>query len=428
MATTGLFGSSPYELQQERQAQLATAADAYGRTNPNDPYGFDRARSGLYMAGSQLGGGIAGLLGAQDPAMKKAADLQSIAQEFDMTTPEGLIAGGKKAISLKYVNEGMAALAKAQELEKNQADIAAKKAQAVKDLREQDPKMRIAVAALPNSTSASIQAFMASGNIGDLERIDKTIAPPTDFIGKAVELGFGEKSKYGDYTPAQVKAVNEILLANETRKRAAGVQPVQDIARILEAQGAKDTSAEQAKAFGKAGEVYKTQVTLVPKLEKVITALPDTFTGKFSGAVTQFGKALAGAGIPIDTTKISNTEYVNSVTAQLVRMIARDFPGSQSNAELQQLLLSKPSTEQEYNTMLSLLKDVQKEMKAGTKTYERIAKKPYAERFKTDYNAEIGQTYKALQRYSELEAASRTGKLTKEQAAEAKALEELIGK
>lgn len=419
----GLFGVSPEELAQQRAEQLNTQATAFAQLSPEA-----RASSSLYRGGNQLAGAVGGMLGGQDPQMKKSADLQGILQSGDYNTFEGATAMAKQAAAMGYGNEAQQMYAHAQGLEKSSAELAYKKAQTAKELREADPKMKIAVAALPNNTAASIQAYMASGNIGDLERIDKTIAPPSDFIGKAVELGFGDKSKYGDYTPAQVKAVNEALLSNEVKKRAAGVQPVQDIAAILNAQGAKQLAGEQATQWAKAGDIYKTQTTVLPKISKVIEALPNTFTGKFSDTVTQFGKALAGFGVPIDTTKISNTEYVNSVTAQLVRQIARDFPGSQSNAELQQLLLAKPSTQQEYNTMLSLLRDVQKEMKAGTLTYERMAKLPLADRFKTDISSETGKTYKALTRYAELEAASRTGKLTKEQAAEAKALEELIGK
>lgn len=146
MATTGLFGSSPYELQQGRQAQLAAAADAYGKTNPNDPYGFDRARSGLYMAGNQLGGGIAGLLGAQDPEMKKAADLQAILQQFDMTTPQGLMQAGQAAQAKGYGNEAMQAFAKAREMQKAEADILYKGAQTKKEeaaARVEDAKVDI---------------------------------------------------------------------------------------------------------------------------------------------------------------------------------------------------------------------------------------------------------------------------------------------
>ena len=417
MATIGLFSQTPYGLQQERQSALEESAAAYGKTNPNDPYGFDRARSGLYMAGSQLGGGIASLMGVEDPAMKDISFASMLRSKYNGLATTADVQGAlreaiasKNPAAIQYLSTQLPIVQKAEA-----------------DLKNLDPKLKIATAALAHNTPASIQNFLDTGKVSDLERIDKTIAPTSDFIGKAVELGFGEKSKYGDYTPAQVKAVNEELLSTETKKRKAGVQPVQDIARILDAQGAKQTSEEQAKTWSKAGDVYKTQVALVPKLDKVIGALPNTYTGKFSDTVTQFGKALAGAGVPIDTTKISNTEYVNSVTAQLVRQIARDFPGSQSNAELQQLLLSKPSTQQEYTTMFRLLEDVQQEVKAGAKTYERLSKKPYAERFKTDYNSEVGQTYKALGEYKELESLSKKGKLTKAQAERAKALEALIG-
>ncbi len=174
MAITGLFGSSPYELQQGRQAALSKAADAYGQTNPNDPYGFDRARSGLYMAGSQLGGGIAGLLGAEDPEMKKAADLQAILQQFDMTTPQGLMQAGQAAQAKGYGNEAMQAFAKARELQKASADIAKTEAETLKAMRERqgaDPLQQLIRTG--KYTPASVQKYAESGNVSDLDNVEK---------------------------------------------------------------------------------------------------------------------------------------------------------------------------------------------------------------------------------------------------------------
>lgn len=174
MATTGLFGSSPYELQQGRQAALSKAADAYGQTNPNDPYGFDRARSGLYMAGNQLGGGIAGLLGAEDPEMKKAADLQAILQQFDMTTPQGLMQAGQAAQAKGYGNEAMQAFAKARELQKASADIAKTEAETLKAMRERqgaDPLQQLIRTG--KYTPASVQKYAESGNVSDLDNVEK---------------------------------------------------------------------------------------------------------------------------------------------------------------------------------------------------------------------------------------------------------------
>ena len=185
MAITGLFGSSPYELQQGRQAALSKAADAYGQTNPNDPYGFDRARSGLYMAGSQLGGGIAGLLGAEDPEMKKAADLQGILQQFDMTTPEGLMQAGKAAQAKGYGNEAMQAFAKAQEISQAKALIRKTTAEAAsaENKLDLDEKFRKEFAALP--VNATIEEKMAVLNkYGGI-----------DAVGKNVQLAYDKEAQ-----------------------------------------------------------------------------------------------------------------------------------------------------------------------------------------------------------------------------------------
>ena len=142
MATIGLFSQTPYGLQQERQAALSKAADAYGQTNPNDPYGFDRARSSLYMAGSQLGGGIAGLLGAEDPEMKKASDLDSILKTSELTTPEGWLAVARKLADLGYGKETQEALAKSQELKAAALEAQVKQSTVFKNMDTATPEMR----------------------------------------------------------------------------------------------------------------------------------------------------------------------------------------------------------------------------------------------------------------------------------------------
>lgn len=163
MATTGLFGSSPYELQQGRQAALQDAATAYGRTNANDPYGFDRARSGLYMAGNQLGGGIAGLLGVEDPEMKKASDIQAILKNFDPTTLEGL-QGATKALAEKgYAQEAMATAAKVQEITQSQAVTRKNMADAAKTelSSRQEEQLRSELAKLPvNASEQDVMSIM----------------------------------------------------------------------------------------------------------------------------------------------------------------------------------------------------------------------------------------------------------------------------
>lgn len=108
----GLFGVTPDELAQQRNEQLNTQASAFAQMSPEQ-----QATYSLYRGGNQLAGAVGGLLGAQDPQLKKSADLQAILQQFDMTTPEGLMQAGKAAQAKGYGNEAMQAFAKAREMQ-----------------------------------------------------------------------------------------------------------------------------------------------------------------------------------------------------------------------------------------------------------------------------------------------------------------------
>jgi hypothetical protein len=75
------------EMYQQQQAQqgLATGAQM-GQMSP-DAFG----RSMLYSGASQLGRGIGGALGGQDPMLQKISAVQALGKQFDVTTPEGLM-------------------------------------------------------------------------------------------------------------------------------------------------------------------------------------------------------------------------------------------------------------------------------------------------------------------------------------------------
>lgn len=92
----GLFGLTPeaYQAEQNRQAQ----ADAL-RFAQLDP--LQQANYGLYMGGRQLGGVVGQALGAQDPQLQRISTINSLARQYDVTTPEGL-AGMSKAVSGIY--------------------------------------------------------------------------------------------------------------------------------------------------------------------------------------------------------------------------------------------------------------------------------------------------------------------------------------
>jgi hypothetical protein len=168
------------------------------------------------------------------------------------------------------------------------------------------------------------------------------------------------------------------------------------------------------------------------KLKEVKANLPATFTGSFSETALQFGKALSALGVPIDENKLSNTEYMNSVSSQVLQTIARNFPGSLAVKEMDQLVKSKFSSPQQIKTIARILNDLQTEIEAGTKSYEQLAKLPETERYSKDLNLLTGQNFSKLKRYRALEDKAKEAlktrqPMTKAEVEEARKLQQELG-
>ena len=129
----GLFGITP-EMYQQQMAQQGLAEGAkLGQMAP-DEFG----RSMLYAGGAQLGRGIGGALGAEDPQLRLISARNAVFREINPNDPESLMAGAQKLA--QFDPQGASALA-------NQAREAAfKLSQVTKNLRERqglDPIQQI---------------------------------------------------------------------------------------------------------------------------------------------------------------------------------------------------------------------------------------------------------------------------------------------
>ena len=82
---SGLFGMTPWQVQQQQQAGLNAAATQHANMDP-----FARASAGIYRAGGQLGGMLAENTGGVNPDVAKAQQSQQALQGLDLRTPDGL--------------------------------------------------------------------------------------------------------------------------------------------------------------------------------------------------------------------------------------------------------------------------------------------------------------------------------------------------
>ena len=136
-----LFGVTPESLTADREAALQQRAMQYAQMDP-----FKRAAASMYTAGSQLGGAIGGMLGAQDPEMMRLTQRQSLLQQAQPTNAKGWSDLGSQLMQRGDIQGAQEAYSKAQalnkaagEAEKTQSEIEKNKAAAEKDRRIPTP-------------------------------------------------------------------------------------------------------------------------------------------------------------------------------------------------------------------------------------------------------------------------------------------------
>jgi hypothetical protein len=369
----------------------------------------------------------------QDPAMKRATRLRQLASQYDTTTPEGL---RQMAAALQGTDPelGFQVMQRADALELSKAKIDTEKATAASKTEEKlTPEERNAAAIvnrIPNIISGSPQ-----WNEAFKKELERLTSKPEGKISYGAETERVSKAKfnkpYNDLTQEQAAIVDKEIEKRDITSRKAGAGKPVDVASIIKEIGTKEDIKGKSEAWKNAGDAYKTQVPMIEKLKEVRSNLPATFTGAFSETALQFGKALSAFGVPVDENKLSNTEYMNSVSSQVLQTIARNFPGSLAVKEMDQLVKSKFSSPQQIKTIARILNDLQVEIEAGTKSYEQLAKLPETERYSKDLNLLTGQNFTKLKRYRALEDKAKSLKqgqtMTKAEVEEAKKLQQELG-
>lgn len=236
--TTLVRGGMPPEqaIQLLRDAQ----AQEFAKMPTEQKLSFNVGR-----AASRVGQGLLRSAGIEDPMLAQASKIRELSSQFDTNTVEGM-KGFANAVRSINPNLAEEASKKAREMELTEAKISSEKALATQRGREKegvDPKQQFVRANADKYTPESLDAYINSGKFSDLKPLSKEergVKPPADFLTVAVELGFGEKNKIGDYSAEQVKAINQTLLDRAERTRKAGAPSTKFEAVIPGIKGAPD--------------------------------------------------------------------------------------------------------------------------------------------------------------------------------------------
>jgi len=335
---SGLFGPSPYEVEQQRRTQMNTDASNFANMNATQ-----RGVMGMFKGAGMLAGAGAEAVGMVDPAVENARSLQQAAQGADTSTPEGLM----------------------QYADKIRHFAPAKAAQAVVMAREMKAKQEAAMLASRKEDRAQQK----------LEEVDKQ-RMENDFELRKQQLSQA-------YDIAKMRSEDSRLnsadrLAASREATAARVQMAQLMAEMkrmgLEARISATSDKVTAKAQEKADKAEEGRESLegdITKARSLLTKLgasggiTSTQKGALANLLTSMSTTGVGQGLGrmVGSQDQSSRDELKSIRLQLLNSIkqATGMGSAQlnSNVELQTWLNSLGSEGMSKETNEEILTNIE---------------------------------------------------------------------
>jgi hypothetical protein len=345
MATQSLFGGSMSP--QEMQAQmLEQRAAQFAQMTPDQQLGMM-----AYKAGSGVGTGLAGAFGVQtqDPMIQRATKLRELASQYNTNTAAGI---RQMADALRTTDPEMALQLsqKAAAMDLEAAKLTSEQALATQRGRERegaDPLQQLIRTG--KYTPASVSKYAKSGEVSDLDTIDK--ADPTAI----------------SETADGVFLINKLTGAKISRIGSAPERATKNIVNVDakgEAEFVKELGKIDAKKVGDAGVVRDTAIASLNSLNK-LASLPnqDLISGQFAEGRVGATNLLATLGLasPSDVNKLATSQQYQKVAGDVVLQTLGGKLGSGfSNADREFIAGLVPQLETNPEARRKLIKFMQR--------------------------------------------------------------------
>lgn len=350
------LGLSPEQAQAEVDRQRALQ---FANLNPQQ-----RMASGIYGGLTQ----VARALGAKDPMLEQASQMRELAQQFDTTTAEGLMQYAQALQRSGNMQAAQAAAMQAREVMAKEAKIGSEQALTQQRQRERaaaDPREQFIRARAADYTPDSLQEFARTGDYSKLTVLtkeDKATKPPADFLTTAVELGFGEKTRIGDYSPAQVAQINKKIFDNSVAK-ATAARPQVNVDTKGPSAFAQELGKEDAKAVVQARNKRDTAISELQTLDRAIgLSNAPVISGSLADLRLDVLNFLDTAGILGGRPKqqLVNSQQFQKETGDLVLAKIKALGANPSNADREFVAKIVPSLNTSAEARRQLLDYLQK--------------------------------------------------------------------
>ena len=274
----GLFGITPEAYQQQQQRQAMQDAIVMAQLDP-----MQMARANIQAGAGRAAGGFAGLMGVEDPQMRLISQRNALAKQIDMNDPESIMRGAQMAAQ---AGDTVAASTLADYARKAASDLALIQ-QRTRERQAADPLQQLIRSG--KYTPSSIATYAKSGNVADLESIEKLAKEPSPLDIQKAQIY--RQSLVDAKAPASQIAEVDAYIKGLTTGKGTLVQNIMP----------GDKNFADIPAFR--SSVQKT----VEPMSKIVLATDNALTSindslktdnfaSFRAAQTQFARAISGGG------------------------------------------------------------------------------------------------------------------------------------
>lgn len=344
MATDSVMGlfTDPQQYQQQLLNQQMKQNYEIAQLTPEQ-----QVTGGLRTAGYQLGAGLGGLMGVEDPQMKLQSLRNKLMQSVDRNDPQALAQAAQTLNQAGDIQGATALYQAAQTRVKDLQDMAVKQSQVVRNLRER-PANVSELSKLQTERADLIAQF--GEDDPRVKEISAAIAKKTTGKTMGQEIGEGLGMGFG--------LIGKALGAG------------------LKKEG-EETGQFAAKDFNALGSSVAAGTASKRNLATLDTALQNAFTGKFADAKENIVTSLTGLGIPVgDDLKqaATNKQLVDAMGTRYVFPLVKNFPGSLAAKELDRLEKTAPNSLQQPETITRLVNLMKTDLAENEYTYNQAKK------------------------------------------------------
>lgn len=335
----GLF-TSPQQYQQNQLAQFQNRAFQEVQLNP-----FQQAALGARTAGYQLGQGIGGALGGQDPQLQLIARRQQFASQLDPNNPDSYMQVAKMAAD---AGDQQFAIAVSDAGRKAMSEYALIQ-QRMRERQGADPFQQIIRSG--KYTPESLAAYQKSQNVADLVLLEKTkddvVVVGNALVSKTTGLPIYQGDKPEKYSAFAQELIDAGLKPETEPFQRRMLDYINEKTKgagkgtgNVTIGGINIDTGEAAKAAGKVigGNIaniesqFSLQTGISDALKLIDKGIYAGAYGPEKGFVAKFSGGVIG-----DPKKVQNTEVFMANIGEVVIPRLQQFGGNDSNEELKYL-------------------------------------------------------------------------------------------